>query len=158
MQLKKRILLGALAFLLFNCHENTFDSNLESGLENYRKVRHINESFLPGYSVKKLAFFKSDSIHYKFVLQLNNDAIEDVITNYSLGMVVFTDKKYLPENKEYLIWGMQPTIESYGEYKYIVKNVETPIIHIDSLHIFLYDLDEYKGVKGDMIRLKNIEL
>ena len=113
---------------------------------------------MDGYAVKKLAFFKTDSLKYKFVLQINNDAVDDTIENYSLGMVVFTDKQYLSDGKEYLVWGMQPAIEKHGEYKYIVKDVETPIKYIDSLHIFLYDRDVYKGVESSMIRLKNIEL
>lgn len=146
------------SLLLFNCSDNDLNSNLQDGLKNYRKIRNINENLIEGYAIKKLAFFKKDSLHYKFVFLLNNDAVEDTIGNYSFGLVVFADKKYLPDDEDYLIWGMQPIIEKHGEYKYIVKDVETPINHIDSLHIFLYDRDGYKGVKGHLIRLKNIEL
>lgn len=159
MKLNKHIFLAiSTIFLLFSCSNDTLEYNLENGLAKYRKVRHINESFLEGYSVKKLAFFKSDSLNYKFVLQLNDDAVADTIAKYSFGMVVFTDKKYLPEGKNYLIWGTQPIIEKRGDYKYIVKDVETPIKYIDSLHLFLYNREGYNGVIGNMMRLKNIEL
>jgi hypothetical protein len=110
------------------------------------------------YSVKRLAIFKEDSINYKFVLQLNNNVAEDTVANYSLGMVVFTDKEFLPNNEKYLIWGMQPIVEKHGDYKYIVKEVETSIKHMDSLHIFLYARDGYRRVLGSMLRLKNIQL
>lgn len=159
MQLNKQTWFVILvSVLLFNCSEKDLNSNLQNGLKNYRKIRNINENLIEGYAVKKLAFFKKDSIHYQFVLLLNNEAVKDTIENYSLGMVVYADKRYLPANDEYLIWGMHPTMEKHGEFKYIVKDVETPIKHIDSLHIFLYDRNGYKGVESRMIRLKNIEL
>ncbi len=141
-----------------SCSDISLETNLEDGLTSYRKVRNINESFIEGYTVNKIAFFKKDSINYEFVLKLNNEVEEDTVANYSLGMVVFTDKKYLAEEQDYLIWGMQPTIKQYGDYKYIIREVETPIKYMDSLHIFLYARDGYKGVRGSLIRLKNIQL
>ena len=134
------------------------EPNLKNGLGSYRKIRHINEAFLEGYKIQKLAIFKTDSVNYNFVIQLNNDAIDDTVSKYSLGMVVFTDKKFLPPNNKYLIWGMQPQTKQYGNFKYIIKSVQTPIKHMDSLHLFLYSREGYKGVIGNMIRLKNIQL
>lgn len=156
--IKPLFLITLIAYTIFGCSNDTLEYNLENGLSKYRKVRHINESFLEGYSVKKLAFFKNDSLSYKFVFQLNDDAAYDTIAKYSFGIAVFTDKNHLPEGKNFLIWGTQPIIEKHGGYRYIVKDVETPIKYIDSLHLFLYNREGYNGVIGNMMRLKNIEL
>tara|TARA_Y100000385_G_C12974751_1_gene585658 strand:+ start:326 stop:799 length:474 start_codon:yes stop_codon:yes gene_type:complete len=156
--MNKIVLAVAVLFTLFSCRNETIDEALDNGLKNYKKIRVINESLLNGYDINKLAFFKKDSTNYTFVFLLNNNTSADSVAKYSFGLVVFPEKKYQLSDKNYSIWGMQPNLVSINGYKYIIKEVDTHIKHLDSLHIFLYDRDKYRGVKSDMIRLKNIRL
>jgi hypothetical protein len=145
-------------FTLFCCRNETIDEALNTGLNNHKKIRVINESLLNSYDINKLAFFKKASTKYTFVFLLNNNISADSVAKYSFGLVVFPEKEYQLSDKNYSIWGMQPNLVTINGHKYIIKEVETDIKQLDSLHIFLYDRDKYRGVKSDMIRLKNIRL
>lgn len=141
-----------------SCNNETIEQSLENGLINYKTIRNINEPLLEGYFIKKVAFFKMDSTHYKFAFLLDNDVSNDSVSKYSFGLVVFPEEEYITNNENYIVWGMQPNIINKNGYKYIIKEVDTKIKQMDSLHVFLYDRDQYRGVKSDMIRLKNIRL
>jgi len=147
------ILLGCIS-----CNNETIEQSLENGLLNYKAIRNINEPLLEGYYIKKVAFFKIDSTRYKFAFLLDDEVINDSVKKYSFGLVVFPKKEYITNNENFIIWGMQPNIINKNGYKYIIKEVDTKIKQMDSLHIFLYDRDKYRGVKSDMIYLKNIRL
>jgi hypothetical protein len=145
--------------LCLGCTNETYQESLENGLENYKVIRNIDDQLIEGYPIQKLAFFKKDSTHYNFVYLLGNDAIKDSIEAYSLGMVVFPAKEYMLKDKDYLIWSLQPSIETFNNHKYIRTDIETKIKRMDSLHIFLFNREGYNGVLGShMIRLKNIKL
>ena len=159
LMLNKNLIFPFLALILmFGCSDRATEPSLENGLKNYRKVRIIDETIIKGYTIKKWAFKKLDSSHYEFIFQLNNDVNGDTIEKYGLGLVYFADKKYLPENKEFLIVQTKPTLISKGEFKYIVETVVPPITALDSLHIFLSGREGYTGVIGNMVRLKNVQL
>ena len=146
------------SIFLLSCNEVSLDENLENGLNNYRKSRAINHSIIDGYELKKWAFIKEDSINYKFIFQLNEDIDSDTVAKYGLGLVYFADKKYLPDNKEYLIALTQPNLISKGNYKYIIETVKPPTRKLDSIHVFLTGRNQYTEVIGNMIRLKNVQL
>ena len=153
------IWLGIVCLLCFGCKNETYQQSLENGLENYSVIRNINDQLVEGYPIQKLAFFKKDSTNYNFVYLLGNSLVKDTIEFYSLGMVVFPTQEYMPKDKNYLIWSLQPTIETINSHKYIITDIETNIKRMDSLNIFLFNRDGYKGVLGEkMIRLKNIKL
>lgn len=146
-------------FIVFGCKDQSQEWHLESGLDNYEIVRHIDGQLIAGYPIQKLAIFKKDSSHYNFVYLLGKDAIKDSINAYSLGLVVFPTQEYMPKDKTYIIWSFQPNIETINTHKYIRTAIETKIKRMDSLHIFLFNRDGYKEVLGDnMFYLKNIKL
>lgn len=159
MRVNKTILGAFLPCLLFlSCGDQRLDDNLFNGLIEYKKVRFINETIIDGYDIKKWAFQEIDSLDYQFVFQLNEDAKSDTIEKYGLGLVYYTDKKFLPQNADYLIVVTQPALKTVGEFKYIIETVSPPAKNLDSIHFFLTGRDGYTGVIGNMVRLKNIKL
>lgn len=145
--------------LCLGCSNETYQESLENGLENYYKIRNIDDQLIAGYPIQKLAFFKKDSTHYDFVYLLGNEAIKDSIEAYSLGMVVYPTKEYKPKDKNHIIWSFQPILETINNHKYIRTAIETKIKRMDSFHVFIFNREGYKGVLGDkMIYLKNIKL
>lgn len=147
-----------ISIIFLSCGDFTKEPDLENGLENYRKVRIIDESIIDGFVIKKWAYKKINSDHYQFIYQLNNDVNSDTIEKYGLGLVWFADKKHLKDNKGYLIVQTKPTLIRKGEFNYIIETVEPPNQILDSIHIFLTGRQEYTGVIGNMVRLKNVQL
>ncbi|WP_443634537.1 hypothetical protein ABXT64_05365 [Candidatus Marifrigoribacter sp. Uisw_064] len=155
----KRILSSLSILILLNsCINKSYDEALNSGLEKYPRIRNLNLSLVEGYTVEKLAFFKTKEHEYKFVLKLSDATTDTLVERYSLGLFGFVDKKYLKENKNHLSWNSKPVIESFGKYKYIIKDIVIPTKEMDSIIYFLYDRDKYRKVIGHRIVLKNIQL
>jgi hypothetical protein len=147
-------------FVLCNgCKEQSIELSLENGLKDYTKARIINEALVEGYYIERIAFYKKDSANYQFIFKLSENSENDSIEKYSLGLVIFPDKMLYTDSKEYEVVGFQSRIKEINHFKYIIEEYTVPIKRMDSLHVFLYDRDKYKGVLGDrMIRLKNIRL
>ncbi|MBT0607156.1 hypothetical protein [Aequorivita echinoideorum] len=141
-----------------SCQNYTLEKSLENGLSDYRKTRYINEKMLDGYFIKKIAFFKKDSLNYRFIFQLSDDAEKSVIEKYGLGLVYFADKKTLKDTNGYIIHQMKPNLKNYGKHKYIIETVLPPAQYLDSIHIYLSGRNNYTGVIGNMVYIKNIDL
>ena len=148
-----------LAVVFFGCKDqNTIKKHLETGLIEYKRVRTINKNFNKGYEINKIGFFKLDSTSYQFVLLLNDQITRAKVANYSLGLHAYVDPKYLINNKDFLVWDIKPELVEAGKFKYIIKEVHTPIKRIDSMFFFLYDRDTYRGIIGNRVRVRNVGL
>lgn len=134
------------------------EDSLQNGLTSYKKIRNVNQSFLDGYEVKKIAFFKTDNGNHKYVLQLNNDIPKSTVENYSLGFYAFVEKEHLSMNRKYLIWDTKPELMEIEGHKYIINEFRKPIKKMDSLIFFLYDRERYSGIIGDRIIIRNLAL
>lgn len=142
---------------LFACQKKSNEYYLFRGLEGYTKFRDINEEFVKDYGVKKIAFFQeADQLQY--VLLLTDNVTPETVENYSLGLQVYTDKKYLANDQNYMLWDTKPDIQVIGGHKYIINGFKEPIKVFDSLVFFLYDRKQYIQVEGQVISIKNIEL
>lgn len=120
-------------------------------------MRSVDQDFVEGYVVKKIAFFeRSDTLSY--VLLLDESIDPKIITKYTLGLYVYPTDKSILKDKDYLIWDSQPSLKQFGSFKYIINDFPEPIRRIDSLVFFLYNRDGYTGVKGNLIRFKNISI
>ena len=149
------LLMSCLLFI--GCQKKSNEHYLFGGLEGYSKFRYINEEFIKDYGVQKIAFFQeADQLQY--VLKLGDNVSEEKIKQYSLGLQVYANKKYMPKEKSYLIWDIKPELQEMGENKYIIQGFQEPIKEIDSLVFFLYDRTKYQGVIGSTISIKNIKL
>lgn len=145
------------SLFFFGCQKKTNEYYLYHGLKGYDKFRYINEEFVKGYGVQKIAFFR-EANQLQYTLMLADDVTSEKVEQYSLGLQVYIDKKNLPDNQTYLIWDSKPKIQNIGDNKYIINGFQEPIKQIDSLIFFLYDRHQYQGGIGKRIVIKNIEL
>lgn len=155
--MKKIILAFVVCFSFFACKQESNEYYLYHGLEGYNKFRYVNEDFIEGYGVQKIAFFQ-EADQRQYVLLLDDSVSDETVSNYSLGLHVYVDKKKLPENKSFLVWDIKPEIQKMGGNKYIIGGFKDSIKKMDSLVFFLYGRDKYQGIEGNRIVLKNIKL
>ncbi len=142
---------------LFGCQKESNEYYLYRGLEGYDKFRYINEEFVKSYGVQKIAFFQ-EAGQLQYVLKLADNVTLKTVENYSLGVRVYADQKYLSEDQKFLMWDTKPRIQEIGGYKYIINGFKKPIKEIDSLSFFLYDRERYQRVLGNVISIKKIKL
>ena len=155
--MRKKFFILTICISFFACQKKSNEYYLYHGLEGYTKFRYINEEFIEGYGVQKIAFFQeADQLQY--VMMLTNNVTREMVANYSLGLQVYPGEKYRTDDKKFLLWDTKPRLLETGENKYIINGFMTPISEIDSLVFFLYDRNEYKGVDGRVISIKNIKL
>lgn len=155
--MKKIFIILVVCFSVFACKQENNEYYLYHGLEGYNKFRYVNEGFIEGYGVQKIAFFQeADQLQY--ALLLDDNVKDETVSYYSLGLHVFLDKEKLPENKSFLVWDIKPEIQKMGTNKYIIGGFKDSIKKMDSLVFFLYDRERYQGVEGNRIVLKNIKL
>lgn len=136
---------------------NSNEYYLYHGLEGYDKFRQVNQEFIKGYGVEKIAFFhEADQLQY--VLMLSDIVSPKMVEQYSLGLHVYLDKNNKSEDQSFLVWDTKPRLQNIGDNKYIINGFKKPVKKMDSLVFFLYDRERYKGVTGNRIVIKNIEL
>lgn len=156
-ELKKFLIITFAILGFLSCSNKDREYYLLKGLEGYKKQRFIGEDFVKGYDVKKIAFFEeSDTISYALLLEENVEA--ETVSSFNLGLFVYPKDSSLLRDKSFLSWDSAPYLKQFGPYKYILGNFRQPLRRIDSLAFFLYDRDQFNGVKGNVIRLKNLSL
>lgn len=140
-----------------SCTSTTKDFYLDNGLEKYRKSRNVNQEFVKGYGINKIAFFEIDQDNITVVLKLNDQTDQQMLDNYSLGAYVFKDNKYTGVLDGKLDWNTKPELTVIHQYKYIIDTIAIPR-EMDSLVFYLYERDKYRKIIGDRIVLKNISI
>ncbi|CAM3341934.1 hypothetical protein [Aequorivita lipolytica] len=143
-------------FFATSCENRTLQENLNTGLLHYKKVRFINRGFIDGYGIEKIAFFKEQDSNYTFVLKMYDNAVNDTVEKYRLGIVFFPEGDTLAPFSKW--WFMEPTMKKVGKYKYVIEKVFLPYQKLDSIRLFLTDRKGYNGVKGNVLNLKNLRL
>lgn len=151
-----KAIVAILSMFFISCETHSFQENLNTGLTNYKKARFIDNGFIKGYELNKIAFFKEDNANYTFVFKLDDSTIKDSVEKYRLGIVFFPKGDTMAPMSKW--WYMEPTIQTLGEYQYIIEKVTVPSKNIDSLRLFLSDKDGYHGVIGNVLILKNLKL
>lgn len=147
-----------LLVLFSSCNDNkTEQYHLSTGLLEYSKKRIVNETFVEGYSIESIAFFKNGDENKRLILKLNNDISEAFVEKYTMGIHAYS--KELPKDnlKGFLIWDNKPYLEKTKNNSYISVDIKTRISVFDSINFFLYNREEYKGVESYLIRLKNVK-
>ncbi len=144
----------AFLFVIFciSCTEKDMSTHLRTGLNEYVIKRKLNLSFVDNYTVKSIAFFNTES-QQQLVLEMNENVSQQTIDKYMLGV-----HGYKEGITSMLVWNYKPELQKFGKYTYIITNVKTPIVRLDSMRLFLYQREGYKHVIGNMIRIKNIKL
>ncbi len=127
---------------------------LINGLENYNKVRDINESLIENYEINKIAFFQNKTENIEIVLKLNDQTTQDIINSYSLGAYIYMDNKYLYSQD--INWNTKPTIQVLNNHKYIINTLNISQRRMDSLVFYLFDRDKYRKILGNRVVIKNI--
>lgn len=143
--------------MCFSCSNEDKSYYLANGLEGYKKARFVEQNFVEGFGIEKIAFFnEADTLSY--ALLLNDDLKEEIVNNHNLGVHVYAGPLSKSEKGDFLIWDLKPKITKYGDFNYIISHFKKPITKMDSLVFFLYDSKGYKGVDGNIIRIKNLSI
>ena len=114
--MKIYILVFSIFFL--SCQTNDVEGYLGNGLENYSKVRYLNENFINGYGIDKIAFHRIDSSTLKVVLKLNDHNKKETIDSLSLGAYVFMKNEYIAVINGKLDWNTKPQLININNYNY----------------------------------------
>lgn len=138
------------------CQKKSNEYYLYHGLEEYDKIRFIDEEFVTGYGIQKIAFFQ-EAEQLQYVLILKSDVTPETVKQYSLGLHVYIDEKNSID-QNFLVWDTKPALQNIGGNKYIINSFKRPVKKMDSMVFFLYDKERYKGVIGNRIVIKNIGL
>lgn|SRR5690554_6782158 len=155
----KIYILGTLfLFFFFSCQTKDVDGYLKEGLDNYDKSRDVNQDFIDGYGINKIAFDRIDNNSLKVVLKLSDGSNKETIDSLSLGAYVFMDNKYIGVNDGKLDWNTKPELNRINNYKYIIDTIAIPNRTMDSLVFYLFDRDGYRRIIGTRIYLKNIKI
>lgn len=139
----------------FSCQKKGVDLWLEDGLEGYRKIRKVDKSFVPGYGIDKIGFFRIEDNEVQLAVKLKDDADIETINNFSLGIYAYIDNKYISHKEGELNWEVHPKIHEINNFNYILDTI-TVSATMDSLVFYLFDRDRYKGILGDRIIIKNL--
>jgi len=155
--INKSVIILLSFFLFISCKKESSEYYLYRGLDGYKKTRFVDQIFLEGFGIKKIAFFnEADTLSY--ALLLNDDLNKEIVNNHNLGVHVYAGPFSKSEKRDFLIWDLKPKISKYGDYKYIIGYFKKSITKMDSLVFFLYDIKGYKGVDGNIIRIKNLSI
>ncbi len=151
-----------LLIALFCCctsFDKEYDTHLKNGLQTYHNARDINLNFVPGLSLKKIAFIKKSNKDIMLVLRLNDGAKSNDVEKYSLAIKSYLDKeKYskLLKGDDYVSTPIKPVLLNVNNYKYIVTSYTLNVKRIEKLEFFLFDRDKFRKVLGTPIFVKNI--
>ncbi len=104
--------------------------------------------------MNKIGFFQTHEDSLGIVLKLNDQIDSSLVENYSLGMYLYQDEKYL--YNEEISWNPHPKIQTFNSHKYFIETIAIPHTQIDTLVFYLYDRDKYRAIIGNRIVLKNI--
>ncbi|WP_034060390.1 hypothetical protein [Lacinutrix jangbogonensis] len=151
---------GILIFfvLLASCKR---DGYLVNGLKNISNTRNINHTFIKSFRIEKFLIQRKEIGEFSLILKLDSKTKPIDVERYSLGIRVFSDTITNKNGnvKPSYIWDCKPSIEAFGDNKYIIKNVKAPIKFIDSIRLFLYDRDKYRAKEyGKTLWIRNIGL
>ncbi|WCO01648.1 hypothetical protein [Psychroserpens ponticola] len=147
-------------FILFSCTD-IVTHHLNQGLEELEFSFDINQILIDDIKVESVGFFKLNDSIYKIAIKFNDEAINEDLNKYTLGMHIKpkdSDKHLLQKNKNYISWDFIPKLESYNNHKYVIRTLNSKVKHIKSLRIFLYNQGVYKERYGNNIILNNITL
>lgn len=156
-----RIILLFFLFLSCTSLDKEYDVHLRNGLETYPQTRDVNLNFVPGLSLKKIAFINKSGGRKIMVIRLNDNALKSHIEKYSLAIKTYLDRtkyKEILNGKEYVSTPVKPILISINGYKYIEVPYELSVDRVDKIEFFLFDRDKFRKVLSKPITISNLGL
>src|SRR5690606_8182449 len=152
-----------LFFLFISCTslDKEYDVHLRNGLETYSQTREVNLNFVPGLSMKKIAFLNKSNGAKIMVIRLNDDALKLQMEKYCLSIKTYLDRtqyKEILNGKEYVSTSVKPSLISINGYKYIEVPYELDVDRVDKIEFFLFDRDKFRKVLSKPITISNLGL
>jgi Icc-related predicted phosphoesterase len=123
--------------------------------------KEINTALVAGAVISSIKM-ASNKNKYKITLNLSNpDAVETYLSNYTLGVHLFPEKrdthllKKWSKKKGWDFDLVNVTLEKQEDSIYF--ELESSIKNIDKIELFLYHKDGYKGIIGEKLRVDAID-
>lgn len=158
-----RILIVLTLVIFASCTslEKEYNTHLNNGLDTYSRTREVNLNFVPGISMKKIAFIKKSDDQLIMVIRLNDNAVDSEVQKYSLAIKTYLDKdKYdsILAGDEYISTPIKPYLVDVNGFKYIEVPFDLKVDRIDKIEFFLFDRDKFRKVLSKPITISNVGL
>lgn len=155
------ILVSILFFCLVSCSSKR-DNYLNKGLYELKNKRPVKETLIKGFLINTFGIIKSEEKEdtYDLVFLLNEDAVKEVVENYSVTIRVVPTTKEKEKNnitKPELFWDFKPElIEKHG-HKYMIRTITTKLKKVKEFRFALYHRAGYQGkTLSKAISVKNL--
>lgn len=158
----KKLLSSLIIIFFFSCTslEKEYDTHLKNGLKTFAHTKDVNNNFLPGLSLRKIAFIEKSN-EKTIVIRLNDDALESDVKKYSLAVKIYLDKikyKNLLNGRDYISRPIKPSLTKIKNFKYIEMPFLLDVKEIIKIEFFLFDRDKFKKVLGKPITISDVEI
>lgn len=142
--------------------------HLETGMHGLKNNVGIEDSLSSDVYLVSVGFILENDNKHTFVLELNNDITNEIVSKYTFGIefhLLEKDKEKLSpyaKSKERL-FDLKPfksDLYVVDEYRYVISNMSVPEVQdIDKILFYLYPESGYKGkVLGKKLELFDYKL
>jgi len=154
------LLLIAVSIVIWSCKKDV-DWHLKNGIKDLKHFRKIEHNFMDSLTISGIVFLRNGNNKFDMIIKLPSEESGKQFEKYSLAVHTFSNHKTdtIDKEKKKYNWDFKPELITFGKHHYILQTVEAPIKFIDSMRLFLYDRDSYKGKSyGKQLWVKNIGL